>query len=91
MKLIQSLTILLATGLLLNSCNSEKKEKSGPETKVEEVSLGAPVSSATDPVCKMKVDAKGEDSTIYEGKNYHFCSATCKGDFDANPKSYATK
>ena len=43
-----------------------------------------------DPVCGMQVDpAKAAGSSEYNGKTYHFCSASCKQKFDRDPKQYA--
>jgi YHS domain-containing protein len=44
---------------------------------------------AIDPVCGMAVDEnKVTQKTLYKGKNYFFCSATCKKEFDKNPEKY---
>jgi YHS domain-containing protein len=46
--------------------------------------------TATDPVCKMKVDtakAPGGKSE-HGGQWYYFCSAGCKRAFDADPHKY---
>ncbi|HEV2041704.1 MAG TPA: YHS domain-containing protein, partial [Casimicrobiaceae bacterium] len=41
---------------------------------------------ATDPVCGMQVDERtAAGSSVFEGRNYYFCSAGCKKKFDANP------
>ena len=43
----------------------------------------------TDPVCKMKVDPKTATETfVWQGKNYYFCSASCKTSFAADPARY---
>lgn len=45
---------------------------------------------AVDPICRMNVaenDAKY--TSTYEGKNFYFCSAACKQQFDKNPQKYA--
>ena len=45
----------------------------------------------TDPVCGMKVDdQKAAAQSTYEGKNYYFCCAGCKGTFDSKPQQYAS-
>ncbi len=51
----------------------------------------ATVTTATDPVCGMKVEegdapAKAE----YQGQGYFFCSSDCKEEFEANPGDYAS-
>ncbi len=43
---------------------------------------------AKDPVCGMTVDEKAPLKSAHEGKNYVFCSASCKGKFDKNPSQY---
>lgn len=42
-----------------------------------------------DVVCGMSVDPKSGIETKYEGKTYHFCSADCKRQFEANPSKYS--
>jgi len=43
---------------------------------------------AKDPVCGMTVDEKTPLKSTHEGKNYVFCSASCKAKFDGNPGQY---
>jgi len=43
----------------------------------------------TDPVCKMTIEEKDAVGiSIYQGKNYYFCSGVCKEEFDKNPKGF---
>ena len=46
---------------------------------------------ATDPVCGMTVavEAAG-DAVVHEGVSYYFCSAGCRGRFEAEPSRYVT-
>jgi Cu+-exporting ATPase len=44
---------------------------------------------AKDPVCGMPVDEKAPLKSTHEGKNYMFCSASCKSKFDKEPSRYA--
>ena len=45
--------------------------------------------AVTDPVCGMTVDpAASAHQFRHDGKDYHFCSAGCRGKFIANPKQY---
>ncbi len=45
-----------------------------------------------DPVCGMKVDpASTTHHSHWRDGAYHFCSASCKAKFDADPKRYAAK
>jgi YHS domain-containing protein len=44
---------------------------------------------AKDLVCGMDVDEKKvTQKTLYNGKMYYFCSATCKKAFDKEPEKY---
>ena len=44
---------------------------------------------ATDPVCGMTVDEKtAAGSASHAGQTYHFCSARCLGQFQANPAQF---
>lgn len=52
---------------------------------------GKPASAGTvtDPVCGMGIDpAKAAGSARHGSETYHFCSAACKGKFDADPHRY---
>jgi Cu+-exporting ATPase len=42
-----------------------------------------------DPVCGMDVDEKAPLKSAHEGRNYVFCSASCKAKFDGEPARYA--
>ncbi len=45
-----------------------------------------------DPVCGMMVDEKKTRFTSnYEGKNFYFCSVTCKSTFDKDPREFIHK
>ena len=44
----------------------------------------------TDPVCGMQVNEQtATEKSDYQGKDFYFCSATCKQQFDKNPQQYA--
>jgi YHS domain-containing protein len=46
-------------------------------------------STAVDPVCHMTVNkSTAKFTSVYNGKTYYFCSASCKETFDANPASF---
>jgi len=48
-----------------------------------------PADSATDPVCGMTVDpATSKHRSEHGGETIHFCSASCKAKFDADPAKY---
>lgn len=54
-----------------------------PDEIIEEARANVRGSMVTDPVCGMDVDPTESDHTVeYEGKEYHFCSASCKSSFD---------
>ena len=43
-----------------------------------------------DPVCGMMVDPKrAAGSSVFGGKMFYFCSASCKASFDKAPTKYA--
>lgn len=45
-----------------------------------------------DPVCGMQIDERqAMHQSQFDGKNFSFCSETCKQTFDANPHRYSTK
>ena len=42
-----------------------------------------------DPVCGMAVDpAKTKFKSVYQDKEYFFCSQNCKNQFDQNPQEF---
>lgn len=42
-----------------------------------------------DPVCSMQIDENSAKITSeYERKTYHFCSETCKEQFNTKPATY---
>jgi Cu+-exporting ATPase len=44
---------------------------------------------AKDPVCGMNVDEnKAAGTVVHKGKNYYFCSSTCKKQFEKQPEKY---
>lgn len=46
----------------------------------------------TDPVCGMSVDPKSaKGRSVFEGKDYFFCSLSCKTKFDNEPKQFVGK
>lgn len=44
--------------------------------------------SKIDPVCGMDVDESVQYKTLYKGKIYYFCSASCKAKFEKDPDGY---
>lgn len=51
--------------------------------------MGSALSAETDAVCKMQVDkGKAKFTSKYKGKEYYFCSLSCKKEFDENPEKY---
>ena len=48
------------------------------------------MAKAIDPVCEMEVDTQLADfKSEYNGKEYYFCSNSCKIEFDEDPENYA--
>ena len=46
---------------------------------------------ATDPVCKMDLDAGHvRESFAYKGRTYYFCSIGCRAEFERHPEDYVT-
>jgi len=46
----------------------------------------------TDPVCGMSIDSgKAAATETFEGRTYHFCSASCHDQFRKSPERYAKK
>jgi YHS domain-containing protein len=44
-----------------------------------------------DPVCGMNVDEKSAKIKVtYKGKDYYFCSASCKETFNKSTQKYVT-
>ena len=44
---------------------------------------------AKDPVCGMTVDRnKSTSASVYRGKTYYLCSATCRDKFETDPEKY---
>jgi YHS domain-containing protein len=51
--------------------------------------MGSALSTETDVVCKMQVDKRNAKFTSeYKGKEYYFCSLSCKKKFDEDPEKY---
>lgn len=82
--------VLFSASLL--SCSKDtpkvkhvKKMTPGVELK------GVKVVNAEDPICKMKTAEYLNDTAIYKGKVYGFCSDHCKKEFKKNPEKYASE
>ncbi len=46
-------------------------------------------SKQIDPICGMRVDtATSNFKTLYRGKTYYFCAASCRHTFETNPQKY---
>lgn len=41
-----------------------------------------------DPVCGMQIDPNTDITWIHGGKNYYFCSMSCRGRFRRTPKEF---
>lgn len=45
---------------------------------------------AVDPICGMKVDPENAaGSSMWNGRNFYFCSHGCEVKFDSDPQKYA--
>ena len=44
-----------------------------------------------DPVCGMEVEPARAKSSLFGGRAYYFCSASCRERFEANPQPFAQK
>ena len=55
-----------------------------PNTSLNDVKL----STEQDPVCGMKITGNVGDTTLYNGKVFGFCSASCKASFKKNPTTF---
>lgn len=44
---------------------------------------------ASDPVCGMRLEKNSPDLTFsHQGKNYYFCSPSCRQQFESKPEKY---
>jgi YHS domain-containing protein len=41
-----------------------------------------------DVVCGMSVDGKKAPKAVYRGREFYFCSESCKKTFEKNPEKY---
>ena len=48
-----------------------------------------PPAKDTDPVCGMTVETAEAKSSVFDGRIYYFCSASCRDRFEANPTAFA--
>lgn len=50
---------------------------------------GSALSTETDAVCKMQIEkGKAKFTSEHKGKEYYFCSLSCKKEFDKDPEKY---
>ena len=48
------------------------------------------MAQAKDPVCGMTIDSdKAKERATYQGREFVFCSASCRQKFETNPQQYA--
>ena len=51
-----------------------------------------PMAQVKDPVCGMMVDPHtATGRSTFQGKEYVFCSASCRQKFEAHPQQYVTR
>ncbi len=74
-------------------CSESCKQKFDKEPAKYVAKQGEkPAVSAKDPICGMTVKtADAKYMSAYQGKNYYFCSESCKQKFDKEPAKYAVK
>lgn len=48
-----------------------------------------PPTQEIDPVCGMTVDTVDAKSSVFDGRIYYFCSASCRDRFEVNPTAFA--
>ena len=89
--------------ILISSCNNSADKKAvttTPEkTMVKTDSIVPPkinlketdLADKKDPVCGMPAFKYMEDTTVYKGNIYAFCSKDCKDEFLKNPTTYIAK
>ena len=87
---MKKLVLLACVSLWASACNKTPHEEQQASmqnestTKVKNVALD----SDKDPICDMKVSKNYEDTTLYKGKVYGFCSVECKAQFKKDPEKY---
>lgn len=94
---------LLAASMILVACNNNAAERKAPVTDnakqdthirmppaPEKNFEGIVFANKTDYICFMPVTAGVEDTAMYKGNVYGFCSKECKEEFLKNPKQYLT-
>ena len=84
--------------VLLVACNSQnsgnKKEPVSQTASKDSITVSTAISDSLkvdnkkDPICGMPVKGNINDTTLYQGKLYGFCSTECKEDFLKNPKEH---
>lgn len=84
LKALPALVVFNKAGKLL----SIEKSITGESVRAA-MDAALEVVKLVDPVCGMGVNkTTAAGSSVYNGKTYYFCSASCKQAFDANPKKY---
>jgi len=82
--LILICTLCITSGIFAQK-GKKTIQKKHPHTEISEVLK----EDAKDPICKMSVQKGTKDVSVYQGKQFGFCSAVCKEMFDKKPKKYA--
>jgi YHS domain-containing protein len=94
MKILIGISALL---IILSGCG----QQTSTEIKEKTVDSAKPVSkidfthielaSKKDLACGMPLSAGLEDTAVYKGKVYGFCSPECKADFEKDPEAALAK
>jgi len=84
------LTAMLSVSLL--SCAKETpKVKHAKSMVTPKENLNVKVVNTEDPVCHMKTADYLKFTATYKNKEYGFCSASCRDEFNKNPEKYVQK
>jgi YHS domain-containing protein len=88
---------VVSSGMFLLDSESRLQSANRPEpVSLNEISAKQPGAESPavpshDPVCGMPLSGKAEESSVYHGSHYRFCSKDCKDKFDQNPPAYTKK
>lgn len=72
---------------IVSSCQQEKAK--GMEQK--KMLKGVAVINTVDPVCHMKTSESLNDTLVYKGSLYGFCSPECKKEFKGKPETFMVR
>lgn len=67
------------------ACQQEKPKNMPSENNLK----GLVVVNEEDPICHMKTSGSLNDTAVYKGSVYGFCSEDCKAEFKRKPEAYS--